>query len=133
MEKHDILADLRLEDFLELTTDAVIITDRYQQILLFNQAAAETFGYRPEEALGRTLKMLLPPGVLAAHKHHFKAFANGSENVRRMAGRQEISGRRKDGSIFPIEASIARFNLNSKTFLCVFLRDITTRKRPRKR
>lgn len=129
MNISDNFPDLRLEDFLNLTTDAVIMIDQNQTILVFNKSAREVFGYEPAEIIGQPLSLLLPPDKTGVHAHLIHAFAESSKATRLMAERKEISGRRKDGCIFPIEASIARFSRNGRDYFSVFLKDISARKK----
>ncbi len=40
--------------------EAVIISDRDENILFWNPSAERIFGYTPEEALGKTLSIITP-------------------------------------------------------------------------
>lgn len=118
----------RLAGILEIAEDAIISVDEGQQILLFNGGAERIFGYTAQEVLGKPLDLLLPERYLASHRRHIAEFARSSDVARRMGERQEVYGRRKDGSEFPAEASISRLVLNGETVLTAMLRDITARK-----
>jgi PAS domain S-box-containing protein len=129
VNRPDSLAALHLDDFLDLTTDAIILINREQQILLFNRAAEQIFGYTEDEIVGQALDWLIPPRDLHQHGNYIRSFVSAPEPVRRMAERMEIAGIRKDGSEFPVEASIAKLVRGEETFLAVFLRDISGRKK----
>jgi len=118
----------RLEDFLDITTDALIVIDRDQRILLFNRSAEEIFGYSSIEIVGQPLDWLIPARYIESHRRHIQDFGTSPETMRPMAQRKEISGRRKDGSEFPADASIAKIVREEGTFFTVFLRDITRQK-----
>jgi len=122
---------LPLERILDLATDAIITVDESQRIVMFNQGAAQVFGYPVQEALGQPLDMLLPDRVADAHRHHMHDFAVAAESARpRAMGQQrEIVGRRNDGSEFPAEASIVKLIDGDQTTFTVILRDISERKR----
>ncbi|MBK9711890.1 MAG: PAS domain S-box protein [Kouleothrix sp.] len=119
----------RLAGILDIADDAIITANQQQQITQFNQGAEKIFGYAAHEVVGQPLDMLLPARFSAAHHRHVNTFARSPDTARRMGERQDIYGRRKDGSEFPAEASISRLDLAGETTYTVILRDITTRKR----
>ena len=112
-----------------IAIDAIITIDEQQHILFFNQGAESTFGWRADEVTGQPLSILLPDRLHEVHARHVARFGAGSEVARRMGQRQEILGRRRDGSEFPAEASISRLDLPGRRLYTVVLRDITERHR----
>ena len=107
--------------------DAVIWFDLQQRILMFNQGACEIFGYLEKEALQMTLGDLLPPLYRANHMYHVENFRQSGQLSRAMRERQEIKGLRKNGTIFPAEASISRMVVQGDEIFMVILRDISDR------
>ena len=122
-------AKARLEGIVEIAQDAIISIDSQQRIVLFNQGAEKVFGYTQAEVIGRSLGILLPGHFKDVHWKHIEDFARSPEVTRTMGQRREVSGRRKDGSEFPAEASISKLKLGSELVSTVILRDITSRKR----
>lgn len=114
---------------LSIADMAIIATDSEGIITESNRSAQAIFGYREQELLGMSIHLLLPPHFRQRHVELLKAFVNGQESERRMAARNEVIGYRKDGSFFPLEASIAKFRNDDRWMLVVTLRDITERKR----
>ncbi len=112
---------------LDLADDAIISVDQEQRIFLFNQGAEKIFGYSSKEVIGRTLDILLPEGLLEAHRRHLEEFAASPVVARRMGERQEIRGRRKNGIEFPAEASISKVEVDGRRMFTVILRDATER------
>lgn len=108
--------------------DAIIAIDQNQNIILFNQGAKRIFEYSASEIIGQPLEILLPPVLSEVHRAHVRRFAESATIARAMGERREISGRRKDGTIFPAEASIAKVSTGGQTVFTVVLRDITDRK-----
>jgi PAS domain S-box-containing protein len=118
----------QFRDILRIAPEVIISTDEAGIIQVFNDAAESTFGYQREEMIGQPLDSLLPKGVRETHSHHLKAFVDGSETTRLMGRRGEISGRRRDGSIFPASASISKLQSDLQTILTVTLHDISERR-----
>ena len=107
--------------------DAIITVDETQQILSVSQSAEEIFGYRSNEIIGQPLDLLLPPQSIPVHRQHIDEFRTSSESTRIMGLRRDVYGCRKDGTIFPVEASISKLILDDKLTFTAFLRDITDR------
>lgn len=114
---------------LDVTPEAVIAVDESQRMVLFNKGAEEIFGWRAEQAIGRPIDLLLPPRLAEAHREHVGSFGTSPERARRMGERREVSGRRKDGTEFPAEASISKLIDGDRKTFTVILRDISDRKR----
>ncbi|WP_088894908.1 PAS domain S-box protein [Leptolyngbya ohadii] len=117
----------RFAGILEIASDAIISVNIKQQITLFNKGAERIFGYTAAEVLGQPLALLMPDRFAQAHQHHINQYAQDGSQTRQMAQRGAIFGRRKDGTEFPAEASIAKLNLNGEIIFTTFLRDISER------
>ncbi len=62
----------------EQAPDGIIFADREGVVQVWNTAAAELFGYLPEEAIGRSLDIIIPEHLRQAHWEGFgKAVASG--------------------------------------------------------
>lgn len=107
--------------------DAVVAIGADQRILFFNRAAEMVFQYPADEVIGRPLDMLLPPQLRHMHRCYVEAFLASPVQSRHMNERQIISGRRKDGHIFPAEAAIVKCQNGAPFAVCAILRDVTER------
>ncbi len=135
-ECDDMVAELqanqaRIASILDITHEAIISIDAEQNIILFNKGAEKIFGYTAEEVLGRPLDILLPPNSGKTHRDHVVDFAQAAEHARLMGQRRQIAGRRKNGQVFPAEASISKLTTPEAIFTVV-LRDITNRQQAEK-
>ncbi|AYH43883.1 PAS domain S-box protein [Azoarcus sp. DN11] len=121
-------ARARFAGILEIAADAIVSIDETQRITLFNKGAEQIFGYRADEVLGQPLDILLPERLRAVHREHVAAFGRSEDVTRKMNARGSVSGRHKDGTEFPAEASISKLRLTGETVFTATLRDITERK-----
>ncbi len=129
MEEALWISRTHFSNIVELSEDAIISIDGNQRIRLFNRGAEQIFGHRAEQVLGKPLDLLLPARFIQAHRAHVQQFAASAEVQRPMNQRQTVYGRRKDGSEFPAEASISKFEVRGERIMTVRLRDTTARQR----
>ncbi len=120
-------AEALLGAILELATDAIIVIGSDQRIRIFNRGAEEIFLYKSKETLGKHIEMLLPAKSRAAHKDHVEAFADSPDASRLMHQRKPVVGVRKDGSEFPAEASIMKYEVMGEQIFTVLAHDLTER------
>ncbi|TAN46840.1 MAG: EAL domain-containing protein [Methylococcaceae bacterium] len=114
---------------LSLADMAILATDAHGVITESNRQACLLFGYTSEEMPGMSVHTLLPPHFRQRHVELIQHFIESDETERRMAARSEVTGYRKDGTFFPLEASIAKFRDGDDWLLVVTMRDVTERKR----
>jgi PAS domain S-box-containing protein len=114
---------------LDLVADAIVGIDEHQRVLIFSKGAEQMFGYRAVELLGQPVDRLLPGRFVEVHRRLVGDFARAPETVRWKAGRSEIVGRRKDGTEFPLAASIAKLRIDDRLLFTAVLHDLDDRKR----
>jgi protein-histidine pros-kinase len=112
---------------LETAPDAMIIVDERGRIAIVNRQAEDMFGYTRAELLGHAIEMLLPERVRDQHLRHRDGYAANPE-LRPMGQGQDLFGRRKDGSEFPVEISLSPVKTSSGTFVSSVIRDVTQRR-----
>jgi diguanylate cyclase (GGDEF)-like protein/PAS domain S-box-containing protein len=121
-------ADRLFRAVAETANDAIVSADHRGQIAFFNAAAERIFGYLAHEVLGRPLTLLLPERVNSPRREELHRSLTNL--LRRVTGRTvEMTGRRKDGSEFPLDLSLSTWTVNGETFFTAVLRDISRRKR----
>jgi PAS domain S-box-containing protein len=108
--------------------DAIVMMDNQGNISYWNPAAERIFGYKPEEAIGKELHLLLgPQRYHQAYKRGFKKFRETGQGA--VVGKTlELSAIRKDGTEFPIELSVAGIQIKGTWHATGIIRDITERK-----
>ncbi|MEA5465815.1 PAS domain-containing sensor histidine kinase [Leptothoe sp. PORK10 BA2] len=117
-----------LASIFDLAGEAIICIDQRQHIRLFNQTAERIFGYGAAEVVGRSLDLLLPEALQAIHRQHVEQFGRSSVTSRHMGQRPgQVSGRRKNGEIFPAAASISKSTTKDGLWYTVMLQDVTER------
>jgi PAS domain S-box-containing protein len=121
-------SEARLAGVIEMIPEAVVATDARLDVVLFNRGAEEIFGYRASEMVGRPLDTLIPVRLRDSHRAHIEAFGRAPETSRKVSERGDIAGLRKDGSEFPAEASVSKFEHDGERIFTVLLHDVTERK-----
>jgi PAS domain S-box-containing protein len=117
----------RAQLLFESAMDAIVTVDADQRIVAFNAAAETVFGWRREDIAGQPLDVLIPERFRSRHRAHVDAFARTGTTSRRMGTHMVLSGLRRNGHEFPIEASICQYVEEGAARLTVILRDITER------
>jgi PAS domain S-box-containing protein len=107
--------------------DAIVTIDEDEKIVLFNAAAEQMFGLPAAEAIDKPLNQLIPERFRAVHSQHIRDFVLAGVTNRRTGKLSPVVGLRKDGSEFPIEASISQAVVHGARFMTVVLRDISDR------
>lgn len=118
-----------LQSILDNTFDAIVsITDR-GIVETFNEAAERIFGYSKSEVVGRNVNMLMPNPYHSEHDGYLESYLR--TGIAKIIGMgREMVGRRRDGSVFPIDLSVTECKQEAgerRRFIGV-VRDITERK-----
>lgn len=123
-------SEAMLSAIVSSSLDAIVSTDRDQNIVMFNAGAEQIFGYPRSEVLGQPLDILIPESYRERHQSDMTPFSAEGDVSRTMGEReQRVFGLRKNGEIFPVEAAISSFSVAGRTQHAVILCDITERER----
>jgi two-component system sensor kinase FixL len=107
--------------------ETVVVIDSNALIQSVNPAVERTFGYKPEELIGREVWMLMPEKIGSAQASDLARYlATGQSEV--LGNLSEIEGRRKGGATFPLDLSVAEWKRDDETFFTGIMRDISARK-----
>jgi PAS domain S-box-containing protein len=117
----------RLRAIVETAVDGIITIDECGTIESINPAVERIFQYPKDQLIGQNVKVLMPPPDHDRHDNYLRRYRATGERKIIGIGR-EVTGRRKDGTTFPIELSISESTLPGNRFFTGILRDITQRK-----
>jgi PAS domain S-box-containing protein len=122
------VSETQLRSVIETAVDGIILADSSSTIISANPAAMRMFGYETAvELIGRDLGVLMTPADAAAHHQYMAAFVEtGRARAVGRAGRP-LRAVRRDGSEFPIEASVNAFDTDGGRFFTGIVRDVTER------
>lgn len=126
---HSRISPEQLFEILEIAEDGIVTIDASQRIVLFNRGASKLFGFNAEEVIGQPLDVLLPERYLVLHREQVVEFSRSAQSARLMGERNHVCGRRKDGSEFPAEVSISKFESEGTLLLTAIVRDVSERTR----
>jgi len=121
-------SEATVQALLESASEGIVLIDASGRITLVNAAAKRMFGYERDELLGETLEILLPDRIRDVHHEHRARYFAGPR-VRPMGTGLDLSGRRKDGTEFPVETSLSYVRTPEGMSAMALITDITERKR----
>ena len=116
-----------LRTVLGSVADAIITLDEDGTVRSINPATERLFGYPPSEIVGEHVGVLLPEHYRGRSGGHIAAhIRTGGGSV--VGIDREDTGRRKDGTTFPVDMTVTEFWLDGKRHFTKVIRDVTTRK-----
>jgi PAS domain S-box-containing protein len=116
-----------LEAFLALTPDASVVVDEEGTIVSANEQAEALFGYEPGELRGRKVDVLVPERFRHEHRNH-RAGYMAAPRAREMGAGIDLTGRRRDGSEFPVDISLAPLAGQERPLVVAAVRDSSERR-----
>ena len=121
-------AAARFRGLLEAAPDAMVCVDSDGQIVLVNAQAERLFGYPREELAGQLVEMLVPDASKAGHRA-LRAGYTADPLPRLVSADLDLSGRRRDGTTFPAEISLAALDTDQGILISAAIRDVTQQRR----
>jgi two-component system sensor kinase FixL len=116
---------------LETAIDAIIVIDDEGIIQSVNPATSSLFGYDKGELIGQNVKMLMPSPYFEEHDDYLLRYKQTGQPKIIGIGR-EVTGRRKDGSTFPIHLAVSRVMRGDQMMFAGIIRDISDLKQAQK-
>lgn len=121
--KHQLMErEAKLNAIFNASVEGIITIDMADTIISANAAVEPIFGYTPEELLGCHINKLMPSSPKETHYYSLPRLAKSVGQIR------EIEGIRKDGSIVPLDMSVAEFSIDNAHYFTSIVRDVSLRK-----
>lgn len=119
----------RTEAVVRSALDGIVTFSRDAlEVISFNPAAEDIFGYPAAKVTGQPVSLLLPAPDIAGSPPASEGLRGLLSTWAATGEQQQITGRRADGSLFPVEIVITEASTGPETFYTATFRDITERK-----
>jgi PAS domain S-box-containing protein len=124
---HRAQMESKYRGLLEAAPDAMVVVNEGGEIVLLNLQAEKQFGYSRNELVGQPVTSIIPQGFAE------RLIADGTRTAAQALAQQigtglELSGRRKDGTAFPIELMLSPLESSEGILVIAAVRDISLRK-----
>lgn len=117
----------KLDVLLSTLVDGVITIDDKGVVDSFNPAAERIFGYTADEVIGQNISVLMPEPYHSQHDAYIHNYIHTGKAKIIGIGR-EVSGKRKNGSLFPLDLAVGSFVIDGQMKFVGTIRDISDRK-----
>ena len=117
---------LSAELVLDASPNVVVAVDGRGRIVYAGPRVLDAFGWSPEELLGELIERLVPLRLAERHSAHRAAYRL-HQVPRPMGSGLAVTARRRDGTEFPAEVSLAPVEMPRGPLVFATIVDITTR------
>jgi PAS domain S-box-containing protein len=121
-------SEMRFRALVQSAPDGVVVVDHDGRIVLMNEQTNRLLGYETDELLGSSVDVLLPEGLRDAHRTDRRRYLEDPV-VRPMGVGRELSARRKDGSLVPVDISLSPVETDEGMLVFALMRDASERRR----
>ena len=126
-------SDERVRAIMDNVIDGIITINEHGIVESFNRSTQRIFGYSADETIGQNVKMLMPEPYHSEHDSYLEQFVTTHQAACLGLGVREVLGRRKDGTIFPMDLATSEVRLSGQRLFIGVVRDITEHKQARER
>jgi len=116
------------EDLLEAVPDALVGVDKAGVIRFVNHQTESMFGYDRVDLVGARLETLIPGSRDQVHAAHREG-DSAAPRTRPIGAFLELTGRRQDGTEFPVDISLSSIKTKDGLLVTAALRDVTDRQK----
>ncbi|MFN8638995.1 MAG: PAS domain S-box protein [Dehalococcoidia bacterium] len=122
------LSDEAFHLIVDAAPDAILLVDHLGTIVYVNARTEELFGYSPAELIGERVEVLVPEPEREVHNLHREVYSE-TPRPRAMAVGLRLSGRRRDGTLVPVEISLSPYRGGELQLVVAIVRDVTDLRR----
>ena len=117
-EKEQIASKERIDSILQASPDGICVIDTEGTILMANQSMLQIFDYTLDEVMGQNVKILMMDEIAHEHDHYIERIVWGREPKLIGKGSREVEGRKKDGTMFPMDLSVSMIGSGKEALFC---------------
>jgi PAS domain S-box-containing protein len=121
-------SEARLRAIVNTAIEGIITIDERGRIDTMNPAAERMFGWAHREVIGKNVSCLMPSPYADEHDGYLARYRR-THQPRIIGIGREVMGRRKDGTVFPVDLSVGEFQVRGERRFTGIVRDITERRR----
>ncbi len=118
--------EARFQAIAESANDAIISVNHLGNVVFWNQAACQVFGYTSSEILDKSAIVLITEDSRDQYREQFDK-ANQADVLSIPKKTFQLKGLKKDGSVFPLEFTLSAWLSNNQNYYSCILRDISIR------
>jgi PAS domain S-box-containing protein len=118
----------KFETLMETVPDALLGADHEGVIRFVNRQTELLFGYERDDLIGAPLETLVPESLRPVHKVHRECYV-AAPFTRTMGLGLELRGRRRDGTLFPVDIALSHTDTEDGSLVIAAVRDLTGRKK----
>lgn len=122
------LGDEAFRVIIDNAPDGILLVDPAGRIVFTNRQITELFGYASGELQGQRVEVLIPEKKRTMHVIHREIYQEHPE-TRPMGTGLDLTGRRRDGSIFPVEISLSQLSTTGGDLSVAVVRDVSRQRR----
>ncbi len=121
--KHQLLErEAKLNSIFNASVEGIITIDMTNIIVSANAAVETIFGYKPEELTGCSINKLIPSSPKTMNDDSLPGTGRCINQI------QEVEGLHKNGSMVPLDLSVAEFSIDNAHYFANIVRDVSLRK-----
>lgn len=123
----ELTDDILLNSLLMTAGDGIAVIDQLGIIDKINTSIEAMFGYSKDELIGKNVSLLMPEPYSSQHDGFIQQYCvSGNKKIIDIG--REVSGLRKDGSLFPLHLRVNEISIGERRYFSGFMRDLTLQK-----